>query len=455
MSADQLTVKTNLLPNSRIAVELEVDSERCKTCYEEALSRLSRSLKLPGFRKGKVPKAVILQQVGIARIQASALEKLLEGVWKEALEKESIEPLCEPELQGGFETLLESFSPEKKLIFTLETDIAPTPVLKTTKGLEAEVEKVIYDPQKVDELIEQSRKQLATLIPVEDRPAEKGDIAVVSFKGTYSDNGNEINGGSAESMDIELEEGRMIPGFIEGIIGMKISEEKIVKCEFPDNYPEKEAQGKKADFQITLNDLKTRELPELDDAFAQQTSDKKNLKELREDLEERLKKDTAIRYQKNRNDALLAALVSELEVDLPKTLIDQEVRNLIEETARNLAQQGIDVKSMFTNELVQSLMESSKEEAQENLRRTFALKALAQEEKIEVDDQELEEKLKEVRKDLSKEKNIDPNKLRQIILEDLLKDKLFKWLEENNTVTEKSTKDKNSKQKNHPPKPPS
>ena len=450
MSADKLQVKTSSKPNSRIAVEVEVPVDRCKNSYNEALSKLSRSISIPGFRKGKVPKAVVIQQLGVKRIQASALESLLQKVWTEALDQEGIEPLCEPELEDGFETILEKFNPEKTLKLTLETDIAPIPTLKKSSGLTAEVEKLIFDPKKVDELIEQSRAQLATKVPVSDRAAKKGDIALVSFKGTFSDDGSEIEGGSADSVELELEEGRMIPGFIEGIIGMNIKDKKVLKCEFPKDYHQEDAKGRKAEFNVSLEDLKVKELPELNDEFAKQASDKENMADLRADLEKRLIEDTNRKQTKNRQDSLLDALVEELEVELPKSLIDQEVRVIVEQTAQNFAQQGIDVKKMFTPELVKSLMESSKGEAEKKLRQKLALNALAKSEKIEVSPKEINSKLKEVEADIkvSKEKNIDIDRLKEAITDDLLQEKLFDWLEENNTVVEKAptkTKEKSSK----------
>jgi len=450
MSAAKLKVKTSSKPNSRIAVEVEVPVDRCKNSYNEALSKLSRSISIPGFRKGKVPKAVVIQQLGVKRIQASALESLLQKVWTEALDQEGIEPLCEPELEDGFETILEKFNPEKTLKLTLETDIAPIPTLKKSSGLTAEVEKLIFDPKKVDELIEQSRAQLATKVPVSDRAAKKGDIALVSFKGTFSDDGSEIEGGSADSVELELEEGRMIPGFIEGIIGMNIKDKKVLKCEFPKNYHQEDAKGRKAEFNVSLEDLKVKELPELNDEFAKQASDKENMADLRADLEKRLIEDTNRKQTKNRQDSLLDALVEELEVELPKSLIDQEVRVIVEQTAQNFAQQGIDVKKMFTPELVKSLMESSKGEAEKKLRQKLALNALAKSEKIEVSPKEINSKLKEVEADIkvSKEKNIDVDRLKEAITDDLLQEKLFDWLEENNTVVEKAptkTKEKSSK----------
>ena len=452
MSAAKLKVTTSSKPNSRIAVEVEVPADRCKNSYDEALSKLSRSISIPGFRKGKVPKAVVIQQLGVKRIQASALESLLQKVWTETLDQEGIEPLCEPELEDGFETILENFNPEKILILKLETDITPIPTLKKSSGLTAEVENLIFDPKKVDELIEQSRAQLATKVPVSDRAAKKGDIALVSFKGNFSDDGSEIEGGSADSIEIELEEGRMIPGFIEGVIGMNINDEKTLKCEFPKEYHQEDAKGRKAEFKVSLEDLKIKELPELNDDFAKQASDKENMTDLRADLEMRLKEDTDRKQEKKRQDSLLDALVKELEVELPKSLIDQEVRVIVEQTAQNFAQQGIDVKSMFTPELVKSLMESSKGEAEKKLRQKLALNALAKSEKIEVSQKEINSKLKEVQADikLSKEKNIDEDRLKEAINDDLLQEKLFVWLEENNTIVEKApekNQEKSSKKK--------
>ena len=321
MSAASLKVKTTSRPGSRLAVEVAVPAERCKESYEAAVSRLSRTINLPGFRKGKVPRAVLLQQIGPLRIRATALESMVDGIWREAIEQEKIEALGQPDLTDGFEKLLDAFDPSKELTVTLETDVAPVPKLKSTKGLKAEAEKVSFDASKVDEMIEQSRRQMATLVPVENRAAATGDVAVVGFAGTYSDDGSAIEGGSADSMDVELEDGRMIPGFVEGIVGMAIGDEKTVECQFPEDYPKEDARGRKASFVINLKDLKARELPELDDACAKQASDKETMAELRADLEQRLKDDAENRQKSNRHDALIAALVEQLEVELPESLV--------------------------------------------------------------------------------------------------------------------------------------
>ena len=433
-----LKVSTSPRPGSRLAVEVTVPGGRCQASYDAAVEKLSRSVRLPGFRKGKVPRPVLLQQIGPLRIRATALEDLVDSVLREALSQEKIEALGRPELSEGFETVLERFAPGSELVVTLEMDVEPTPRLRSTKGLKAEAEAVTYDPARVDELIEQSRRQLATLVPVEDKEAAAGDVVRVAFSGTFSDSGEAIERGSSDGMEVELEEGRMIPGFVEGIVGMKVGETRTVACTFPDSYPQEEAAGREASFAITLQELKTRELPELDDAFAQQASDKQTLAELRADLETRLKEDAERRHRTNRHDALVAALVEELEVELPETLIRQEVQNLIEQTASQIAQQGMDVKKLFTPDLIRSLMDTSRPEAEQRLRRSLALKALAEAEKIEVAAKDIDAKVKEVSRGLSDTNSIDPTRLRQAVADDLLQEALLAWLEENGTVTEKA-----------------
>jgi len=437
-AAAALQVKTSSKPGSRMALELEISAARSQAAYDKALESLSRTVRLPGFRKGKVPKAVLVQQVGPLRIRATALEELVDSSYRDALEQQTVAAIGRPELSEGFEAVLERFEPGQSLSYTLEVDVEPSPKLKTTKGLKAEAETVSYDTARVDELLEQSRKQMATLVPVDNRAAQGGDVAVLAFHGIFADTEEAISGGSSEAMEVELEDGRMIPGFVEGVIGMTIGSTKSVECSFPESYPQEDAAGRKARFEITLKELKSRELPALDDAFAQQASDKQTLAELRSELETRLKDDAERLAKANRHNALVEALVEQLEVDLPETLVQQEIRNLIEQTAGQIAEQGMDVKKLYTPDLVRSLMDTSRPEAEQRLRRSLALKALAEAEGISVDDQALEAKVKEVSRGLSQQGNIDPQRLRQVIADDLLQEQLLEWLEANSTISDKA-----------------
>ena len=448
MIKEALIVKKTALPQSRIALELEIPSETCKSCVNETINSISRSAKIPGFRLGKIPKQVLIQRIGITQLHASALEKIIDKSWNEALKIESIKPLSEPELVEGFESLLENFSPDKPLKITLQTDVAPLLKLKKSKGLSVEIKKNKFDPKSIDEALEKSRKQLANIVPVNNRPAELGDIAVVSFKGIYKDSKKEIDGGSSDSMDLELEKNKMIPGFVEGIVGMQIDENKTLNLKFPEDYSHEESKGREAIFEVSLKDLKEKELPELNDDFAKQSGNKNSLKELKKDIENQLKENFENTQKNIKIEALMDALTNELDVEIPKAMIDIEVRNNIEQTAQRFAQQGMDIKSTFTPELVKSLAESTRPQAEKNVQRNLALKALSESENITVEDKEIDKKIKEYEDEISKSsKQIDILKLKEIVRNDLLKEKLIIWLEENSKIKEISEKETKSSTK--------
>lgn len=434
----ELRVSTAALPRSRVALELSVPGGRCQASYESAFQKLSRDLRLPGFRKGKVPRPVLLQRIGAQRIRATALEELVDSAFRDALGQVEIAPLGRPELSEAFETVLERFAPGQALTFTLELDVQPTPTLKSTRGLHAEVEAAADDePGRVDAVIEEWRRQLATLVPVEGRAAASGDLARVSLQGTFRDSGEPIPGGSNDGLEVELEEGRMIPGLVEGILGMEVGESRTVECSFPESYGQKELAGRPAAFAVTLLELKTRELPALDDAFARQTSEKQTLAELRADLETRLQEEREQRRRTRRQESLLQALVEQLEVELPETLVQQEIQSLLEQTATQIAQQGMDVRKLFTPDLVRSLMDTSRPEAEARLLRGLALSALAAAESIEVAEEALENRVQEVRQGLRDSEKIDPERLRNAVANELLREKLLEWLEANSTVSER------------------
>ena len=434
-----LGVTTSALPGSRLALGLSVPGGRCQSSYDAAVDKLSRSVRLPGFRPGKVPRQVLLNQIGTQRIRATALEDLVDKAYRDALTQTGVAPLSRPELEEEFDTLLNRFQPGSPLEFTLRIDVRPTPRLKTTRGLSVEVEPLAFDPDQVDVLIEQSRRRLATLVPVEGRPAALGDVAQVAFEGRFSDTGEAIERGSSDSMEVELEEGRMIPGFIEGMVGMTLEETREVACNFPESYPQEDAAGRPASFSITLQELKTRELPPLDDAFAQQASDKSTLAELRTDLENRLREDLERRQRANRQDAMLRALIDQLEVELPESLIQEEMRAVVEQTAGQLAQQGMDVRKLFTPDLVRSLLDTSRPEAEQRLQARLALEALAAAEAIAVEASAVEARVRELSRELSNGDNrIDSQRLREAVEEDLLREALLNWLEENSSIHEKA-----------------
>jgi trigger factor len=441
-----MKVTQEKLPASQIGLEIEITPEMSKNAYEKAVRDFMRNVNIPGFRRGKVPRQVLIQRLGANRIKASVLEDLIEDSLKQAIDQEKIEAIGNFQLRSSFDELVQQFEPGSELTFSAAVDVPPVPNLKQHKDLTVQAEEVKYDPARVDEVLENYRERSATLVPVEGRPAQETDLAVVDFEGRFteapedasSDGESEedalaIPGGSATDFQIELTEGRFIPGFVEGIIGMSPGETREVNVTFPEDYAQEDLAGKAAVFTITLKELKEKELPELDDDFAQDVSEFETLEELRASLEERFQKEAEEATRTNQEVALLKELVAQLEIEIPETLIGQEVNNVVTQSVMQLARQGLDVKSMLTEDIVKQLRERARPEAITRLQRTFALGKVAELESIKVEEAQVNEKVNEILQDYSSE-DLDLDQLKQNVEEDLLKQNIFDWLLENCTV---------------------
>lgn len=435
-----MKVTQEKLPASQIGLQIEVTPEMSQQAYEKTLQEFTRSVNIPGFRKGKVPRQVLIQRFGSERIKAAVVEDLVQNSLKQALEQEKIDALGNFELKSSFEELVAQYQPGAALTFSAAVDVPPTVTLKEYTGLTVQAEEVKYDPAKVESTLEDYQKRSATLVPVEDRPAQQGDIATVDFKGRLTaadapegEEPTEIPGGSAEDFEIELLEGRFIEGFIDGMIGMKPGETKEVSAQFPEGYPQADLAGKPAVFTVTLKELKARELPELDDDFAQEVSEFETLEALRQSLEERFQEEVDRKTKDNKQEALLNELVNHIEVELPETLIKREVDYSITQTAMQMSQQGMDVRKMFTAEIVDMLRQQARPEAIKRLMRTLTLGEVAKAHEIKVEAAEVEAKVAELIEGQSTE-GIDMQRLREVVEEDLLKDKIIDWLEQNNTI---------------------
>lgn len=436
-----MKVTQEKLPASQIGLEIEITPEMSQQAYDKALQEFKRFANIPGFRKGKVPRQVLIQKLGATRIKASVVEELVQSGLQKAIEQEEIAAIGNPELKTSFEELVQQFQPGAALTFSAAVDVAPEVTLKQYSGLQVQAEEFKYDPARVDQVLEDYRKRSATLVPVEERPAQQGDIATVDFTGRLAGElaegeSNEIPGGSAQDFEIELTEGRFIPGFIDGIIGMKPDETKEVSVTFPEDYPQGDLAGKPAVFTITLKELKERELPELDDDFAQEVSEFETLAELRESLESRFQKEAEQKTNQSKQEALLNQLVEQMDVELPETMIRREVDYSITQTAMQLSQQGMDIKKTFTQEIVSMLREQARPEALTRLKRTLLLGEIAKQESLEVEPDAVEAKVSELLADYQERgmEDIDMDRLREVVEEDLLREKIFAWLEEHNTI---------------------
>ncbi|OBQ34986.1 MAG: trigger factor [Anabaena sp. MDT14b] len=436
-----MKVTQEKLPASQIGLEIEITSEITTQKYEQVLRNLTKTVNIPGFRKGKVPRQILIQRIGTTRVKATALEEIIQEGIEQAIKQEAITALGQPQLRSSFDDLINSYEPGKPLTFAVAVDVIPEIKLNQYTGLEAKAEEIKYDPTQVDTVIEAQREKLGTLVPVEGRATEIGDMAVIDFKGVIAKTEGDdpdsepkpIPGGEGTDFQVELQEDKFIPGFVLGIVGMNPGETKEVSAQFPDPYGNEELSGKAALFTITLKEIKVKELPELDDDFAQEVSDFETLEELRASLTQRYEKEAADKTRNNQQEALLTELLNHVEIDLPTTLIDQEVDAMLSQTAMKLSEQGIDVKKLFTQEIIPQLRDKSKPEAIERLKRTLSLQEIGKRESIEVAAAEVEARVTELLTEYA-DQDLDEKRLRGVVQEELLTTKIVDWLLERSSV---------------------
>ena len=435
-----MKVTQEKLPASQIGLSIEIPPEKSKQAYEQVIQNFARAANIPGFRKGKVPRQILLQRMGIGRLKAAAVEEVIQDGIQQALKQETIAAIGTPELKSSFEDLVNQYEPGKPLTFSAAVDVQPEVNLAEYSGMIVQAEEVKYNPSQVEAVLEENRTERATLIPIEGRSAQLGDVAVVDFKGhlvqpegSESVEPEEIPGATATDFQVELQAGRFIEGFVDGIVGMNPGETKEVPVKFPEEYPQKDVAGSSALFTITLKELKEKELPELNDDFAQEVSEFETLEELRSSLESRFKAEAERKTKANVRQVLSDELLKHIEIELPETLISQEVDALLTQTAVTLTRQGVDVKKLFTQENIPQFRERSRPEAMENLKRTLALLEVAKRESLQVEPVELEARVKEVRAQYEG-KDIDLERLQQVVEEELLTEKIMNWLEEHATI---------------------
>lgn len=433
-----MKVTQEKLPASQVGLEIEIPAEKSKQAYEQVIQNFARSANIPGFRKGKVPRQVLVQRLGVVRIKAAALEELIESGVTEALKQEEVKAIGQPQLRTSFEELISQYEPGNPLTFKAAVDVQPEITLTQYSGLQVQAEEIKYDPASIEKVIEENRQEMATSVPVEGRAAQIGDVAVVDFKGILVNEDEkaeveEIPGGQATDFQVELLEGRFIEGFIDGIVGMNIGETKEIDAKFPSEYPQTELADRKAKFTVTLKELKEKELPEVNDEFAQEMGEFETLEELKASLEKRFTEEAENKTKANQQQALTKELVKNVEIDLPETLINQEIDAMLTQTAMQLSRQGIDVKRLFTQDTIPELRQRSRPEAIDSIKRTLALQEVAKRESITVDSAAIEARFNEVMAEFA-DKDVDQDRLRQVLADELLTEKIFDWLQANAAI---------------------
>jgi trigger factor len=387
--ASAVTTTVTELPESRVRVQAEVSPEEVERRLQQAARELGRQMRIPGFRKGKVPPPVVIRRLGREAVLDEALRSSLGSWYADAIDGSGISPVGEPDLN-----VAEMPGAGEPLAFSIEIGVRPRAKLGEYKGLEVGRREPHVDEAAIDAQIEQMRDRVATLETVE-RAAEQGDHVVIDYVGKVDE--VPFEGGEGRDQLLELGSGRLIPGFEEQLVGASAGEERTVNVTFPEDYPG-ELGGKDATFEVTVTEVKAKRLPELDDDFASEASEFDTLAELREDIAARLREADEDAIQREFEQAVIEGAVAEAQIDVPEQLVHARAHEMLDQTLSALARQGIsrDTYLRIAGKDEETLAHEAEPEAASALRREAVLAAIVEQEQIEPTEERILEELEPV-----------------------------------------------------------
>ena len=411
-------------------VKLEITVEASK--FEEAIKRVyfksAKYFNIPGFRKGKAPMQIVEKYYGKEIFYEDAFNDAANEALEEAVKENKLEIVSRPEVD------IKQMEKGKDLIFTATMQTKPEAELGKYKGVE--IKKIEYKvtDEDIEHELSHMQEHNSRLISIEDRPVEKGDITTIDFEGFVD--GKAFEGGKAENHELEIGSNTFIPGFEDQIIGMKIDEEKDINVKFPEEYFSKELAGKDATFKVKLHEIKKKELPKLDDEFAKDVSEFDTLDELKKSIKEKQEKQNEQKAKYETEDAVIKAVCKNMKVEIPSGMVDMEIDNMLKELEQRLSYQGLNLDQyvQFMGKTKEDLRKEYEPQAIEGIKSRLALEAVIKAEKIEPDEAEITEKMKEMAKNYGKENDeefLKNEKVANYIKEGLKSEKALEFLVKN------------------------
>jgi len=379
-----MQITTTPAAKSTVQLEIEVPPERLDRAIREAVTHLSRRTRVPGFRPGKAPRAVLERALGPGAVLDHAVEHLVETSYREALVEQAIQPLTNADVE------VVQAEEGKPLVFKATVQVRPEVELGDYRNFNFSPTIDTIDDAKIDQVIDELRDQNATLAAVEDRGAKEGDYVVISFEG--SRDGTPFEGGASDRMPLILGQERLIPGFEAHLVGLKPGESTAFDIDFPEDYGESELAGKTAHFAVDLKELREKVQPDLDDDFIQSLGQFDSLAELRTDIQRRLEGNALDRARHEFADQIIEYAVANATLDLPEVLIDQEVEVMHDEFRATLARQGIteDAYLKVVSKTEADLHAEFRPGAEKRVKTLLTLSKVADAEAVEVPEADVE-----------------------------------------------------------------
>ena len=376
--------------NNELKLEFTIEAKKFDEGMKKVYAKSAKYFNIPGFRKGKAPMAIVEKQYGPEIFYEDTFNEVVPEEYERELKENNIEAVSRPEIE------VKQMGKGQDLIFTAVVQTKPEVKLGKYKGIE--LKKIEYNV--TDEDIEHELGHMADrnsrLVTVEDRPVENGDITVIDFEGFVD--GVAFEGGKAENHDLEIGSNTFIPGFEDQIIGMKTGEEKDINVKFPEEYFSEELKGKDATFKVKLHEIKKKELPELNDDFAKDTSEFDTLEELKKSIKEKLEEENKNKAKYETEDAAIKAVSDATEVEIPSGMIETEIDNMVRDIETRLSYQGmkLDQYLEMMGKSMEDFRKEYEEQAKTSVKTRLTLEAIEKAEKIQPSDEEVDKKLKEM-----------------------------------------------------------
>ena len=378
-----MSVKVETLEKNMAKLTVEVSAEEFEKALQAAYNKNKSKISVPGFRKGKVPRQMVEKLYGPAFFYEDAANMLIPTEYEKAANESGLDIVSRPEIE------IVQIEKGKEFIFTAELAVKPEVTLGEYKGVEVAKADVEVSEEEVNLELEKEREKNARTISVEDRAVENGDMIMLDLEGFV--NGVAFDGGKGENYPLTIGSGSFIPGFEEQLVGKNIGEEVEVNVTFPEEYQAPELAGCAATFKCKVNEIKVKELPELDDDFAQDVSKFDTLAEYKEDIKAKLAEDKAAAAKRAKEDAVIEKIIENAQMDIPEAMIDTQARQLVDEFAQRIQSQGLSFEQylQFTGMNLDTALEQMKPNAVKRIQSRLVLEAIVKAENIEVSDEDV------------------------------------------------------------------
>ena len=403
-----MSLQVENLEKNMAKLTIEVPASEFEKALQSAYNKQKKSISVPGFRKGKVPRQMVEKMYGPEIFYEDAANELIPTAYEEELKNCDLEIVSRPTVD------IVQIKKGENFIFTAEVAVKPEVTLGEYKGMEVDKTSTRVTQTEVEAKIKEEAEKNARTVTVEGRPVQDGDEVILDFEGFVD--GEAFEGGKGENYPLTIGSGSFIPGFEEQLVGAEAEKEVEVKVTFPEEYHAEELKGKDAVFKCTIHEIKEKQIPEIDDEFAAEVSEFDTLDEYKADVKAKIKEQKENEGKQKKEDQAVEKAVANATMEIPEAMIDEQVRQMVNEFAQNMQYQGISFEQycQITGMTLEKIQEETRPQAVKRIETRLVLEAIAKAENIEVTEERLDEEIKK----MAESYNMEADKLKELMGEE-------------------------------------